>query len=474
MVPPRLYRNDPGASTFSALVSDPDGLQDIVGGRLVDPVSGGTYGVFTASGAPGAYTYSLTWLGMQAVRGVTAAPVDGLQRDFRAEFFDVAGHTGSATVPMLIACGLTGYGVCSNQCRQLNTATDCSGCDEPIPTGGSCSMYTRRCPTGTTLCATENACADLMTSTAHCGQCGRAVATGGVCVAGVPQCPANQVVCGNKCVNLATDSQNCGTCGVAVPAAQICRNGQPACQSTSDTWCPVQNTCANLQTNRTNCGACGVVAERACAGGAPTPEWNMVNLGHIAATAPSPRVGAAMTFDGNRNTIVLFGGSDSVSFRGDTWVRTNGTSWVQLSLNPSPPARVDAGMVFDAHRNRVVLYAGAGRTDLWEIDATGWQQMSLGGTLPSGETPSTLVYDSVRQRSVVINLNTGAAWEWSGSTWVQVDSYFPLNRRPEARTSPAVAWDPVRQALVLFGGSACSTSSSSSCELNDQTWEYAL
>ena len=37
---------------------------------------------------------------------------------------------------------------------------------------------------------------------------------------------------------------------------------------------------------------------------------------------------------------------------------------------------------------------------------------------------------------------------------------------PEICSSAAVAWDPVRHALVLFDGSACST--------NDQTWEYAL
>lgn len=277
VVPPRLHlQGDTGASTVSALVSDPDGLQDLVGGRLVDPVSGGVYGVFTSTATPGAYTFSIDWLIMQAVRPVASSPLGGSDRVMRAEFFDLAGHTGALDLVMRLDCGLTGHGVCNNQCTLMSTSpTNCGECGRAAPAGQVCRDGQPQCAVaGQTHCPAQGVCVDLQTSASHCGACGQPVQPGQVCRNGQSvcatatdtYCPAQQA-----CVNLQTNSQHCGACGQGVPPGQVCRNGQPACANAADTYCPQQGLCANLQTSASHCGACGtpVPTPLVCRNGAP-------------------------------------------------------------------------------------------------------------------------------------------------------------------------------------------------------------
>jgi hypothetical protein len=75
---------------FTALLTDPDGIDDIIGGSLVDPGTGSSYGAFQTSAAEGSYSMSVTWNEIN-----TVAPIDFATtgtRGFRARFFDVAGH----------------------------------------------------------------------------------------------------------------------------------------------------------------------------------------------------------------------------------------------------------------------------------------------------------------------------------------------------------------------------------------------
>lgn len=67
---------------------------------------------------------------------------------------------------------------------------------------------------------------------------------------------------------------------------------------------------------------------------------------------------------------------------------------------------------------------------------------------------------SAQQVGVVIVEHRSVTWAWAGESWrvIGVDG-------PPARASSAMAWDPVRQALVVFGG----RKSVGSAPLND-TW----
>lgn len=263
MIPPRLFlQGNTGSSTVSALVTDPEGLQDIVGGRLVDPVSGGIYGVFATTSSPGAYTFSIDWLIMQAVRPVDSSPLGGSDRLVRAEFFDLHGHVGSADVAIRVDCGLSGYGVCNNQCVLMSSSmANCGACGRAVPPGQVCSAGQVQCPSARdTYCAAQQTCADLLSSPSHCGACGQGVRPGQVCRNGQSVCAnAGETYCATAgvCADLEASSSHCGACGQPVQPGQVCRNGQSVCANSTDVYCPAQQVCANLQTSTSHCGACG-------------------------------------------------------------------------------------------------------------------------------------------------------------------------------------------------------------------------
>ena len=70
------------------------------------------------------------------------------------------------------------------------------------------------------------------------------------------------------------------------------------------------------------------------------------------------------------------------------------------------------------------------------------------GTLPVEADATTLVWDSVRQRAVVIRLRTGAIWEWDGTTWTARPFSGSL-----VMPSAISGFDPVRNRLQLVDNS---------------------
>jgi hypothetical protein len=112
-------------------------------------------------------------------------------------------------------------------------------------------------------------------------------------------------------------------------------------------------------------------------------------------------------------------------------------------------------MAFDSVRSRVVLFGGydfVGRLgDTWTFDGTDWIQGPAG---PSARE-TAMAFDPVRG-VVVLFGGVGPlqdTWEWNGSAWTQ---RFPA-QRPAARGWHAMAFDPIRQATVLFGGHSFSS-----------------
>ncbi len=193
---------------ITAIVTDPDGIDDVIGGSLVDPSSGRTYGAFATAAAEGAYEIELLWNDINTVSAIDA-PMAGTARTFRAEFFDVAAHAAT---------------------RDLEVTLDCE--DAPRSACGG-------------------ACVDLATNDDHCGTCAREVTARQDCVAGEPVCAFNgERVCTDDCYPL-TDIRHCGTCGNACPAANgalvVCRlddNGSGSCFAGGHL--EIRDSCANL------------------------------------------------------------------------------------------------------------------------------------------------------------------------------------------------------------------------------------
>lgn len=143
--------------------------------------------------------------------------------------------------------------------------------------------------------------------------------------------------------------------------------------------------------------------------------WNGSTWTREAATGPSARYGAAMSYDPANRDLVLFGGTSGAYGAGpgmsDTWL-WNGTSWAQDASASGPSARFGAAMHYDPAISQPVMFGGS--------SSDGY----TGATTPVG------------------------TWEFNGSTWVKAAPTYV----PQSRFSPAMTYDATSEQLLMFGG----------------------
>ena len=97
---------------ISAVVTDPDGIADVIGGQLTTVNGAQAYGSFQTAGEEGAYEISLTWEAIDAVEPIDFLDVDGKLLELRAEFYDQSGNTAWDTVEVAIEC----VAACADAC----------------------------------------------------------------------------------------------------------------------------------------------------------------------------------------------------------------------------------------------------------------------------------------------------------------------------------------------------------------------
>lgn len=124
-------------------------------------------------------------------------------------------------------------------------------------------------------------------------------------------------------------------------------------------------------------------------------------------------------------------------------------TWVPLRL----PAQTRTAVAWDPVRNQLVTLVGR-QTWLW--DGTEWTQRFPAAAPLGGVTE--MVTDTRRSR--VVTFVGGQTWEWDGLTWLLRATTGPANR-----SGAALAYDPVRGVVVLFGGDTGSS-------ISDETWEW--
>lgn len=116
-------------------------------------------------------------------------------------------------------------------------------------------------------------------------------------------------------------------------------------------------------------------------------------------------------------------------------------------------------MVADPIRGRVVAFGGSStlpmayRDETWEWDGRSWTRMNT-AVRPSARDAAAMAWDPVR-RAVILFGGRGPGdtdyddtWEWNGHRWLRLD----VAARPSPRAYAAVATDLNRGRIVLFGG----------------------
>lgn len=182
-------------------------------------------------------------------------------------------------------------------------------------------------------------------------------------------------------------------------------------------------------------------------------EWDGGRWNEIKTTTPSARAEACMVYDSHRRRIVLFGGyrrADGKNFRlGDTW-EWDGIAWKQVSASgPSP--RNGAAMTYDPIRRRVILFGGNGPSgETWEWDGKSWSEVKP--VVTEGRFNSAMAYDAAHQKIVRFGgwngeARVGETWTFDGTAWQKIDV-----AGPEARNHATLVYDSKRKRLVLFGG----------------------
>ena len=200
------------------------------------------------------------------------------------------------------------------------------------------------------------------------------------------------------------------------------------------------------------------LSERAAPSG-DTWEYDGQHWQRLLVAGPSPRYGACMAYDSLRGVVVLFGGNYTAfspdSYLQDTW-EWDGTAWSRRATDgPSP--RYGAAMSFDVDRGVTVLHSGWGPLDTgeigalrdtWEWDGQTWKHRA--STAPGRRPNAAMAYDELRRETVLTGgwpMEVGGTWAWDGAQWTKRDLFY-------ATSLAAAAYDGNRGVTALLYGTS--------------------
>jgi hypothetical protein len=190
----------------------------------------------------------------------------------------------------------------------------------------------------------------------------------------------------------------------------------------------------------------------------------------------SPPITSAGTFDFDTatNQAVLFGGDTNLADSAATWVFQSGT-WSQVSTAHTPRGRHSSVMAFDPASNQLVLFGGisflGGKvhwlSDTWTWSGSDWTEL-FPAHHPAARTYAMMAYDPVSQRLILFGGQTSKTqprdtWAWNGTDW----AHLAPAHKPTARIQGIMASAGATKGIVLFGGDSATTG-----QPENDTWTW--
>jgi hypothetical protein len=197
---------------------------------------------------------------------------------------------------------------------------------------------------------------------------------------------------------------------------------------------------------------------------------------------PAGRVGHSLAYSAAQGKVLLMGGMSDSSCGEGTGVNCryvwewNGVSWKHripaVAWNAAPPpvnvGGARHGTVYAAAWDRTVVFGGGKHT--WEFDGRYWDKLTPIKLAGQDEWPrvrhsESMVWDS--ERGIVVmygghnpdgclegeGVKCADTWEWDGRAWYRVPIEDPEgDGEPPPRSGQAMAFDPGRGKVVMFGG----------------------
>jgi hypothetical protein len=183
-----------------------------------------------------------------------------------------------------------------------------------------------------------------------------------------------------------------------------------------------------------------------------------------------------MVLHGGRRAVNTPGGI-SFPVSGETFERDAAGTW-HFVTNQGPSPRYAHAMAYDEARGVTVLFGGflcdssicspgGGPIhfgDTWEWDGSTWTERIVPG--PGPRWLHAMAYDPVRERVVLhggrhpFGQQLMDLWEWDGASWTMRGTFGDPNPgptgdplgQPKPRESHGLAFDSARNLLVLHGG----------------------
>lgn len=180
--------------------------------------------------------------------------------------------------------------------------------------------------------------------------------------------------------------------------------------------------------------------------------WQLLDDGD-----PSPTI-APVAYDEARHRLMVIGigvtTGDGTNWSPMHWELV-GEDWVRRFVpEPAPRKHASACATYDSARAVTVLFgAGDANDETWEFNGTAWTKRSTANH-PAGRINCAMAYDPVEQETVLFGgystafVGLGDTWAWNGMTWSQVTG----SPSPPARAFAPLVYDAERQRITLFGG----------------------
>ncbi len=197
----------------------------------------------------------------------------------------------------------------------------------------------------------------------------------------------------------------------------------------------------------------------------------------------------SIAYDSHRDRIVTFGGMFLSPPTGQQKLSTDTLEWTgrdwEVFDAASPPGRFAAGMAYDSDRRVVVLFGGevlnSPQTpylgDMWTWDGNTWSPVILpsGATAPRARSRAAMAYDPGRHVLVLYGGRQfngtveilSDTWEFDGTSWTQVAVSSP----PGPREHAGIAYDPKLGGIVIVGGDTYSANNADTWIYRNGTWE---
>ena len=193
-------------------------------------------------------------------------------------------------------------------------------------------------------------------------------------------------------------------------------------------------------------------------------------------STPEPRIHLSMAYDDRDNLTLLFGGLDGIFEYNDTWLYDSSKNiWTRERPANPPAARHDTALAYDDFNGIFVLFGGMSGTtqvnDTWtyNVSTNTWTQMQPQQSPPAG-SGYVIAYDSSQHVSVLYGGRTD--YDFFNGTWTYdagLDNWTDMNSTPSppARDDGMMAYDSVDKVMIFFGGSG-------SGGVMTDTWTYEL